>query len=116
MTLADGMVEAAVDIMNNKQLGVVAISPKAKSLIPGSILKLVTERRQQMMNGQWDPFQVHALVGASFENHSESTNLARPVAARGAAAGDCKAHNRVARKTSTNSSVTAGKWPAPLEG
>lgn len=62
MTLADGTVEAAVDIMNNKKLGVDAISPKAKSLIPGSILKLVTERRQQMMKGQWDPFQVHALV------------------------------------------------------
>src|SRR5262249_20693362 len=52
MTLADGTVEATVDLMNNKKLGVDAISPKAKSLIPGSILKLVTERRLQMMKGQ----------------------------------------------------------------
>ena len=79
MTLADGTVEAAVDIMNNKKLGVDAISPKAKSLIPGSILKLVTERREQMMKGQWDPFQVHALV-------SNGTGLAlkgTPIPAKG---------------------------------
>lgn len=79
MTLADGTVEAAVDLMNDKKLGVDAISPKAKSLIPGSILKLVTERRQQMMKGQWDPFQVHALV-------SNGTGLAlkgTPIPAKG---------------------------------
>ncbi len=79
MTLADGTLEAAVDIMNDNKLGVDAISPKAKRLIPGSILKLVTERRQQMMKGQWDPLQAHALV-------SNGTGLAlnrTPIPAKG---------------------------------
>ena len=62
MTLADGTVEPTVDIMNNKQVGVDAISPKARPLIPASILKLVTQRREQMMKGQWDPFFEHAFV------------------------------------------------------
>ena len=79
MTLADGTVEAAVDIMNNKKEGVDAISPKAKPLIAASILKLVTERREQMRKGQWDPFTVHALV-------SNGTGLAlkdTPIPAKG---------------------------------
>ena len=62
MTLADGTVEPAVDIMNNKLVGVDAISPKARPLIPASILKLVAQRREQMMKGQWDPFFEHAFV------------------------------------------------------
>lgn len=62
MTLADGTVEPTVDIMNNKQVGVDAISPKVKPLIPASILTLVAQRRDQMMKGQWDPFTEHALV------------------------------------------------------
>ncbi len=62
MTLADGTVEPAVDIMNNMKVGVDAISPKARPLIPASILKLVTQRREQMMKGQWDPFSEHAFV------------------------------------------------------
>lgn len=62
MTLADGTVEPTVDIMNNKKVGLDAISPKARPLIPASILKLVEQRRDQMMKGQWDPFQVDALV------------------------------------------------------
>jgi basic membrane lipoprotein Med (substrate-binding protein (PBP1-ABC) superfamily) len=62
MTLADGTVEATVDIMNNKKLGVDAISPKARDLIPASIVKLVGQRREQMMKGQWDPFTEHAFI------------------------------------------------------
>jgi basic membrane protein A len=62
MTLADGTVESAVDIMNNKKVGVDAISPKARPLIPASILRLVTQRREQMMKGEWDPFFEHAFV------------------------------------------------------
>ena len=62
MTLADGTVEPTVDIMNNKKVGVDAISPKARPLIPASILKLVEQRRDQMMKGQWDPFRADALV------------------------------------------------------
>lgn len=61
-TLADGTVEPAVDIMNDKQVGVNAISPKARGLIPPSILRLVAQRRDQMMKGQWDPFRADALV------------------------------------------------------
>ncbi len=79
MTLADGTVESAVDIMNNKLVGVDAISPKAKPLIPASIQKLVAQRRDQMMKGQWDPFTEHAFV-------SNGTGLALkglPIPAKG---------------------------------
>ncbi len=79
MTLADGTVESTVDIMNNKKVGVDAISPKVRSLVPASILKLVAQRREQMMKGQWDPFQEHALV-------SNGTGLAlkdTPIPAKG---------------------------------
>ncbi len=62
MTLADGTVEPTVDIMNNKKVGLDAISPKARPLLPASILRLVAQRRDQMLAGQWDPFQADALV------------------------------------------------------
>lgn len=71
MTLADGTVVSTVDIMNNKKVGVDAISPKARRQIPESIVRLVAQRREQMRRGQWDPFQVHALV-------SNGTGLALP--------------------------------------
>lgn len=79
MTLADGTVEPTVDIMNNKKVGVEAISPKARPLIPASILRLVSQRREQMMKGQWDPFFEHAFV-------SNGTGLAlkdTPIPAKG---------------------------------
>lgn len=62
MTLADGTEERAVDIMNAGKVGVDAISPKALPLIPQSILDLVKQRRQEMMDGTWDPFTEHEFV------------------------------------------------------
>ncbi|MEW6717279.1 MAG: BMP family ABC transporter substrate-binding protein [Chloroflexota bacterium] len=62
MTLADGTVEATVDIMNNNKVGIEAISPAALPLIPAEILQLVEQRRDEMMNGEWDPFTEHAFV------------------------------------------------------
>lgn len=62
MTLADGTVEAAVDIMNDGKVGVDAISPKALPLIPQEIIDLVKQRREQMMKGEWDPFTEHEFV------------------------------------------------------
>jgi len=62
MTLADGTEEATVDIMNDGKVGVDAISPKALPEIPDEIVKLVKERRDQMMKGEWDPFTAHAFV------------------------------------------------------
>jgi basic membrane lipoprotein Med (substrate-binding protein (PBP1-ABC) superfamily) len=79
MTLADGTVESAVDIMNNKKVGVDAISPKARPLIPDSIVQLVQQRRDQMIAGTWDPFQDHEFV-------SNGTGLALeglPIPAKG---------------------------------
>ncbi|MDR7468467.1 MAG: BMP family ABC transporter substrate-binding protein [Armatimonadota bacterium] len=79
MTLADGTVESAVDIMNNLKVGVDAISPKARPLIPASIIALVRQRRDQMMKGTWDPFEEHAFV-------SNGTGLALkdlPIPAKG---------------------------------
>lgn len=80
MTLADGTVAATVDIMNDGKVGIDAISPKALPLIPQEILDLVKQRRDEMMQGQWDPFTVHALV-------SNGTGLALeglPIPAAGA--------------------------------
>jgi len=62
MTLADGTVEATVDIMNDNKVGIDAISPKALPLIPQEILDLVKQRRDQMMKGEWDPFTEHEFV------------------------------------------------------
>jgi basic membrane protein A len=62
MTLADGTVEATVDIMNDNKVGVDAISPKALPLIPQEIIDLVKQRRDQMMKGEWDPFTEHEFV------------------------------------------------------
>jgi simple sugar transport system substrate-binding protein len=79
MTLADGTVEPTVDIMNNKKVGVDAISPKARPLIPDSIIQLVQQRRDQMIAGTWDPFQDHEFV-------SNGTGLALdnlPIPAKG---------------------------------
>ncbi len=72
MTLADGTVESTVDIMNNKKVGVDAISPKARPLIPDSIIQLVQQRRDQMIAGTWDPFTANEFVsngtGLALEN------------------------------------------------
>jgi basic membrane lipoprotein Med (substrate-binding protein (PBP1-ABC) superfamily) len=62
MELADGTVEAAVDIMNDGKVGIEAISPAALPLIPQEIVDLVEQKRDQMMAGEWDPFTEHAFV------------------------------------------------------
>lgn len=62
MTLADGTEILTVDLMNDGKVGIEAISPKALPLIPQEILDLVTQRREQMMKGEWDPFTAHELV------------------------------------------------------
>jgi basic membrane lipoprotein Med (substrate-binding protein (PBP1-ABC) superfamily) len=62
MTLADGTEVATVDIMNDGKVGVDAISPKALPMIPDEIVQLVEQRRDQMMNGEWDPFTEHEFV------------------------------------------------------
>ena len=62
MTLADGTVEPTVDIMNDNKVGIDAISPAALPLIPQEIVDLVKERRQQMIDGEWDPFTQYAFV------------------------------------------------------
>ena len=62
MTLADGTEVATVDIMNDNKVGVDAISPAALPSIPEEIVSLVEERREQMMAGDWDPFEEHAFV------------------------------------------------------
>ncbi len=72
MTLADGTEIATVDIMNDGKVGVDAISPKARPLIPDEIVQLVEQRRDQMMKGEWDPFAEHEFVsngtGFALEN------------------------------------------------
>ncbi len=79
MTLADGTVEPTVDIMNDKKVGIDAISPKARPLIPDAIVQLVKQRRDQMIAGTWDPFTEHEFV-------SNGTGLALdnlPIPAKG---------------------------------
>jgi basic membrane protein A len=62
MTLADGTVEPTVDIMNGGKVGIDAISPKALPSIPQEIVDLVKQKRDQMLNGEWDPFTEHEFV------------------------------------------------------
>ena len=65
--------------MNDKKVGVDAISPKARPLIPDSIIQLVQQRRDQMIAGTWDPFSDHEFV-------SNGTGLALdnlPIPAKG---------------------------------
>jgi simple sugar transport system substrate-binding protein len=62
MTLADGTVVPTVDIMNDNKVGIEAISPAALPLIPDEIVALVEQRRDQMIDGVWDPFFEHAFV------------------------------------------------------
>ncbi|MGD2050421.1 MAG: BMP family ABC transporter substrate-binding protein [Chloroflexota bacterium] len=62
MVLADGTEVPTVDIMNDNQVGVEAISPAALPLIPEEIVQLVEQRREQMINGEWDPFTERAFI------------------------------------------------------
>ncbi len=62
MVLADGTRVSTVDIMNDGKVGVDAISPAARDLVPQEILDLVAARRDQMMKGVWDPFFAHEFV------------------------------------------------------
>ncbi len=62
MVLADGTEVPTVDIMNDNKVGIEAISPAALPLIDDEIVQLVEQRREQMINGEWDPFQEHAFV------------------------------------------------------
>lgn len=62
MNLADGTEIPTVDIMNNNQVGVDAISPEAVSSIPDEIVQLVEQRRDQMLKGVWDPFFAREFV------------------------------------------------------
>jgi len=79
MILADGTELPTVDIMNDNKVGVDAISPKARPLIPDEIVELVEKRRDQMIKGVWDPF-------FEFEFASNGTGLALenlPIPAKG---------------------------------
>jgi len=62
MVLADGTEALTVDIMNDGKVGVDAISPAALPNIPDEIVQLIEERREQMISGDWDPFEVFAFV------------------------------------------------------
>ncbi len=72
MILADGTELPTVDIMNDNKVGVEAISPKARPLIPAEIIELVEKRRDQMIKGVWDPFFEHEFAsngtGLELEN------------------------------------------------
>ena len=62
IVLADGTEYPTVDIMNDNKVGIDAISPAALSSIPQEVLDLVEQRREQMINGEWDPFTEHAFI------------------------------------------------------
>jgi basic membrane lipoprotein Med (substrate-binding protein (PBP1-ABC) superfamily) len=62
MVLADGTEYPTVDIMNDNKVGIEAISPAARPLIPDEIVELIEQRREQMINGEWDPFEEHAFI------------------------------------------------------
>lgn len=62
IVLADGTELPTVDIMNDNKVGIEAISPKALEVLPDEIVQLVEQRREQMINGEWDPFTEHAFI------------------------------------------------------
>jgi len=62
MVLADGTEVPTVDIMNDNQVGIAAISPAALPSIPAEIVDLVEQRRAEMIAGEWDPFTEHAFI------------------------------------------------------
>ncbi len=62
MILADGTEVPTVDIMNDNKVGIDAISPQARPLIPDEIVELVETRRDQMIKGVWDPFFEHEFA------------------------------------------------------
>ena len=63
MTLADGeTVYPTVDIMNDNKVGLDAISPAARPMIPDEIIDLVEKRREEMIDGKWDPFTEYEFV------------------------------------------------------
>jgi basic membrane lipoprotein Med (substrate-binding protein (PBP1-ABC) superfamily) len=62
MILTDGTELPTVDIMNDNKVGVDAISPAARPLIPDEIVELVERRRDQMIKGVWDPFFANEFV------------------------------------------------------
>ncbi|MGB3717770.1 MAG: BMP family ABC transporter substrate-binding protein [Candidatus Promineifilaceae bacterium] len=62
MVLADGTEVPTVDIMNDNKVGIDAISPAARPLVPDEIIELIEQRREQMINGEWDPFTEHAFI------------------------------------------------------
>ncbi|MDH5702979.1 MAG: BMP family ABC transporter substrate-binding protein, partial [Aigarchaeota archaeon] len=51
-----------VDLQNDHKIGIEAISPKARPLIADSVIERIRLRREQMMQGVWDPFMEYALV------------------------------------------------------
>ena len=51
-----------VDLQNDNKIGIEAISPEALPLIPDAVIEKITLRRQQMMQGVWDPFMEYVLV------------------------------------------------------
>ena len=53
-----------VDLQNGGNIGVDAISPAARLLIPDTVIELIRNRRTQMMAGVWDPFFEYALVSS----------------------------------------------------
>jgi basic membrane protein A len=62
MTLADGTELPTVDIMNDNKVGLDAISPAARPMIPDEIIDLVEKRRNEMIKGDWDPFTEYEFV------------------------------------------------------
>jgi len=60
ITLANGDTLPTVDIMNDNEVGVDAISDSAD--VPQAIIDEVAAKRKLMMEGAWDPFCEHEIV------------------------------------------------------
>ncbi len=75
MVLADGTEVPTFDIMNDNKVGIEAISAAALPSIPDEIVQLVEQRRQQMIDGEWDPFTVHAFISNGTGLELEGTPL-----------------------------------------
>jgi simple sugar transport system substrate-binding protein len=62
--LPEGTMLLTVDLQNDGKIGVNAISPAARELIPDDVIELIENRREQMIKGTWDPFFEYELVSS----------------------------------------------------
>jgi len=67
---------SGVDMSWNGKIGMEGINPRAKELLPKEILELVEMRRNQMIEGTFEPFRNYKMIdGETGEVYSEAGEM-----------------------------------------